>query len=294
MVVKWKYLARSFTISQNLRVRDKICLKMRAPRMIDGEGRHWPKPLTIPRDRVRELEGVIAKLSTELSLRCAQIADLYNMRQQQEVELLNSCDEIDRLGKVIEELQRKLVWCASDATVENQKLVLLASENSTLRLQLENVQNEVALANQQHRNEFNQLSEQFNGQIRIFEEISIERNKDVENLEALRANLTNQVHDLTKMVDSFECDKKYSREKIIGHAVEAFETILMVERKSSETKIRELTDELQRERLNHSTAVCASGATRKDIVIPFSKHFSQRSQPISPQQDISNTTQKCG
>jgi chromosome segregation ATPase len=260
----------------------------------DGEGRRWPKPLTIPRDRIRELEGAIAKLSTELTLRCAQVADLYNIRQQQEAELLNSCDEIDQLGKVIEEIQRKLVWCESDAAVENHKLVLLASENNALRLQLENVQREVALANQQHQNELNQLSDKFNGQIRIFEETAIERNKDLENLEASRAKLTTRIHDLTIMVDSFECDKKHSREKFIGHAVETFETILMVERKSAESKIRELTDELRRERLNHSTAVCASGPTRKDIVIPFSRRFPQQSQPISSEHDKSHTTQKCG
>ena len=54
--------------------------------------------------RSRALEEMITKQSAEINLRCAQVADLYNLQQRQANELQVACEEIDRLSGTISTL----------------------------------------------------------------------------------------------------------------------------------------------------------------------------------------------
>jgi len=104
---------------------------------LDAEGRRWPKPLTVPRDRVGELENTIANLSAELTFRCTQISELYHIRQQQGTDLLIACDEIDRCSKSIDALYDTMTQCEHDAAAGKKMLIQLEKENIALRLQLD-------------------------------------------------------------------------------------------------------------------------------------------------------------
>ena len=258
----------------------------------DSDGRRWPKPLDIPRDRVGELERTIATLSEEITQRCTQVADLCNIRQQQEGELLNSCDEIDRLTETIEVLQNKLILYERDATVSNQGFAQLVRENDDLRLQIESISQDALRENQQYHNELNQLNENFGRKMKLVEETLIERKKQIEHLEESRAILINRVDTLTKIANAYELDKNRSREEFIAHAVETLETLLMVERKSAESKIRELTEELRRERLKSSTTKCASVPAAENKIIPFSKPTTHYHNQNLSQEIVPITTQK--
>lgn len=115
---------------------------------VDFDGRRWPRLVTLPRDRMRELENAIETLSAQLALRCTQVADLSHIREQQAKDLLVSCDEIDRLGAIVGVLHSKIAALENGAVVREQTLSRLEKENIAFGLDIE-----------QARQEFVELSE---------------------------------------------------------------------------------------------------------------------------------------
>jgi len=111
---------------------------------LDFEGRRWPTLSPIPRDRISELENTIEKLSTELALRCTQVADLYNIREQQANDLLISCDEIDRLGASVGALHDRIAVLENDAIPREKAFLQLDKENIGFRLELDKSRKEFA------------------------------------------------------------------------------------------------------------------------------------------------------
>jgi chromosome segregation ATPase len=111
---------------------------------LDADGRHWPKFLSAPRNRVSELEGRLTEQSAEITLRCTQIADLSNIRQQQDSELLNACDEIERLSEFIVVLQDTTTQHMTEAAATRQRLIYSDNEKLTLRVQLDKALKEYA------------------------------------------------------------------------------------------------------------------------------------------------------
>jgi chromosome segregation ATPase len=108
----------------------------------DAEGRRWPELPIIPQNRIAELESKIAKQSAELTQRCAQVADLCNIREQQAIDLLNACDQIDLLSDSIARLQDTITQHETEAAATKQKLILSDIEKCALRAQLENARGE--------------------------------------------------------------------------------------------------------------------------------------------------------
>jgi hypothetical protein len=111
---------------------------------LDADGRRWPTLLPVQRDCKNELENKIKELSAELSLRCIQIADLCNMRQQQDSELEAARDVINNIGKSITALQDAIAKHESEAAAAQQALALSKQENTALRMQLEKMKKESA------------------------------------------------------------------------------------------------------------------------------------------------------
>jgi chromosome segregation ATPase len=303
---------------------------------LDTDGRRWPTLSSASNERVNELEVKIENLSAELSLRCTQVADLYNERQQQAGELLTACDEIDRLSKVIDTFQGTMAQRDAEDAAANQKLALLDKENISLRLQLEKARKESADAMQRlpsfetalndreaaivaaresnsklkaeltaakaetarlmaaiekttrlHGDELDQQTAQLKDQIRMLESATAERDMQVRALEKARINLADRCDVLTKSVEALESVQKNGREKVISQSVEVLETLLKVERETAEIKIKELTAELQRERLEHSAAERASAGIRENIVRLLPKLVELRNRPASPEPDAS-------
>lgn len=110
----------------------------------DADGRRWPTLLPAPRNIKSELENKIKELSVELTLRCVQIADLCNLRQQQDADLQAARDVIDSLDKSITMLQGAIAKHESEAAAAQQALALANQENTALRRQLEKMQSDSA------------------------------------------------------------------------------------------------------------------------------------------------------
>jgi hypothetical protein len=111
---------------------------------LDFEGRRWPTLPAMPRDRLSEQENTIENLSAQLALRCTQVADLSNIREQQAKDLLMSFDEIDRLSASVEALHSKIAALENYAVVREQALSQLEKENICFRLELEKSRRESA------------------------------------------------------------------------------------------------------------------------------------------------------
>jgi chromosome segregation ATPase len=121
------------------RRREKVTLKTSA---LDAEGRCWPILSAPPANRVSELESTVAELRTELSLRCTQVADLYNKQQGQESDVLDACDEINRLVECIDTLQGTIIRREAEAATADKRIITLENENVGLRVKLESTQRE--------------------------------------------------------------------------------------------------------------------------------------------------------
>ena len=268
----------------------------------DAEGRHWPVLPAIPQNDISALEKTIAKQSAELNLRCTQVADLYNVQQQQANELQTACEEIDRLSGTISTLLDTAAQYETEAVATKKKLTLLENEKAALRAQLDKAledsskmtqrllavetafnDRETSVASalekaeslkaelttelaerfklvaaaerqkQRHRVELNQLKSGFESQIRKSETLVVSQDVQIKGLEEVR-------------------DRAVKR-------VEILEALLRSEREGAQFKIKELTEELQRERLGHSAEDRAAAAMRKEIVFLLPKLAARKDQP---------------
>lgn len=111
---------------------------------LDPDGRRWPKLPSVPPTPVNALENTLAEQSAELALRCAQIADLCNVRQQQATELQIACDEIERLCESITVLEDTVAQRESETAAAMQDIMRSEKEKLALRAQLDQAQRESA------------------------------------------------------------------------------------------------------------------------------------------------------
>jgi chromosome segregation ATPase len=173
-------------------------------------------------------------------------------------------------------------------------IVAARESNSKLKAELTAAKAETAKlmaaiekANRLHGDELDQQTTQLKDQIRMLGSATAERDMQVRALEKARINLADRCDVLTKSVEALESVQKNGREKVISQSVEVLETLLKVERETAEIKIKELTAELQRERLEHSAAERASAGIRENIVRLLPKLVELRNRPASPEPDAS-------
>jgi chromosome segregation ATPase len=251
------------------------------------DARAWPVVAAPQQRNVSALEDMIAKQSAELNLRCTQVADLYNLQQRQANELQVACEEIDRLSGTIATLLEKNAQQDADAAEAAQQIALLESEKTALRVRLETAladasdlsqrllsvetafnDRETSLASaqekidtlnseliaasadtfkivavttgekQRYRSELNQQKASFEARIKALEATASAQDTQVKTLEEARTRLARRV--------------------------EILETLRKSERETAEFKIKELTEELQRERLGHSAEQRAFAALRQE------------------------------
>jgi chromosome segregation ATPase len=314
---------------------------------LDADGRRWPTHLPAPRDSKNELENKIKELSAELSSRYIQIADLSNVRQQQDSDLEAAREVINNIGKSVAALQDAIANHESEAAAAQQALAqskqektalaaaaqqalaLSKQENATLRMQLEKVKKEsatslkhslsvevafndreVAIASaretieflrrdvaartmeasglrakikeedRRHCNELKQQDAHFKIQIKKLEAMVAERDMRIEELDKTHFKLAERCDGLAKTVNTLESTKRSAGEKTKyqNDRVERLETLLRVEREAAEIKIKDLTTELQRERLARSAAETRAVTAQNDIVPLSPKLAARRSQ----------------
>ena len=110
----------------------------------DADGRYYPRLVSIPRDRVCELELALKEQWTELSARCTQIADLCNVQRQQSEELKLAREAIEGLDKSVSLLQTALAQQESEAVAAQRALSQAQAEKAALASQLENAKGDSA------------------------------------------------------------------------------------------------------------------------------------------------------
>jgi chromosome segregation ATPase len=134
--------------------------------------------------------------------------------------------------------------------------------------------------NRRHSNELNQQDAHFRIQIKKLEAMVAERNMRLEELDKTHSKLVERCNGLAKTVDVLERTKQSAgeRSKSQNDLVERLETLLRVEREAAEIKIRDLTAELQRERLARSAAETRSVTLQNDIVPLSPKLAAHRSR----------------
>ncbi len=253
----------------------------------DANARPWPAVALPPQRNISALEDTIAKQSAELNLRCTQVADLYNLQQRQANELQVACEEIDRLSGTIAKLLDKTAQQDAEAEAAKKQTALLEDEKTALRVRLEmalaessdvsqrllsietafndrettlasamekidSLNSELIAASadtfkvvavttsekQRYRSELNQQKASFEARIKSLETAAAAQGTQVKSLEETRARLAKRV--------------------------EILETLRKSERETAEFKIKELTEELQRERLGFSAQQRAFAALRNE------------------------------
>lgn len=68
-----------------------------------------------PRERADEMAAAVESIASQLARRCAQVADLHDINDRQITDLNAACDEIERLSKIVIELDALVTQ--SDATI---------------------------------------------------------------------------------------------------------------------------------------------------------------------------------
>jgi chromosome segregation ATPase len=270
--------------------------------LLDVNARSWPAVAVPQHSNISALEETIAKQSAELNLRCTQVADLYNVQQRQANDLQVACEEIDRLSGTISTLLHKTAQQECDAEAATKQIALLESEKADLRAQLDKTlrdscevsrrllsietafnDRETTLASalekidslnseliaasadtfkivavttgekQRYRSELNQQKASFEARIKTLESAAATQDAQIKNLEEVRARLAKRV--------------------------DILETLRKSERETAEFKIKELTEELQRERLGYSAEQRAFAALRNETTFLSPVPVSQNNQP---------------
>jgi hypothetical protein len=191
-----------------------------------------------------------------------------------------------RLLDVETELNNKTVDIATtQETVEQQKAELATLQAEKLRMETTIEEK----ANLRYRDELKQQSWLFDIQILELRTIVAGRDRKIKDLEAAQAELTARFECLSKTAATFEGTQQIAKNKIRSQAenIEFLETLLRVERETSEAKMRALIKEFQQERLEHYAKEQASAEIRKDTILVLPKLAMRRNESYAPEQNAS-------
>jgi len=276
--------------------------------VLDAHARAWPVVAVQQHRNISALEDTIAKQSAELNLRCTQVADLYNLQQRQANELQVACEEIDRLSGTIASLLEKTAQQNAEAEVAKNQIALLETEKTALRARLE-----TALADS------SDLSQRLLSVETAFNDRETSLASALEKIDALNSELIAASADTFKIVAVTTGEKQRYRSELnqqkasfeariktlevtasaqdaqvktleeartrLARRVEILETLRKSERETAEFKIKELTEELQRERLGHSAEQRTFAALRDEttslLPTPVAKINEPRAAGIS-------------
>jgi chromosome segregation ATPase len=108
----------------------------------DPEGEFSPRPLNAPHRDISALENTIARQSSELNLRLAEVLELYSVQSRHTDELQTAHEEIDRLEQTISALQSSATQQRMDSTAAQDKIACLENDKAVLRAQLNQVLDE--------------------------------------------------------------------------------------------------------------------------------------------------------
>ena len=228
--------------------------------------RIWP---TVQDEDILALENTIARQSEELNRRLTEVIDLYNFQQQLTNELHAARREIDRLNQAVLELEQTTARHKTDVAAAHDKIALLENEKADLREQLDRALQDsnvltgrlLAMETTFKVREKNVVSalQQVNLMNSELTVASAERFKLVAALQAERKQHRSALSEKTSILEdkarraaaAAESQEKQiknlqdSRSKL-NERVEVLEALLKSEREVAESRIKRLTEELQR------------------------------------------------
>jgi chromosome segregation ATPase len=270
--------------------------------LFDANARAWPV-VAVPQHRnISALEVTIAKQSAELNLRCTQVADLYNLQQRQANELQVACEEIDRLSDTISTLLDKTAQQEADAQAAAKQIALLESEKAILHAQLEKTLRDSC-----------EVSRRLLSAETAFNDRETTLASALEKIDALNSELIAASADTFKIVAVTTGEKQRYRSELnlqktsleariktlesaaavqdtqvktleeartrLARRVEILETLRKSEREAAEFKIKDLTEELQRERLGYSAQQRAFTTLRNETTSLLPMPVAQSNEP---------------
>jgi chromosome segregation ATPase len=245
-------------------------------------------------DRLSEsiagLQGTIVQHETETAAAKQKLILLDNerfaLRAQLDKVKVECADLLQRSLRAETALNDKnIVIASAQEKIENLKAKLIAIPAETIRLTTA-IKEE---ANTRHRHELNQQRAHFDNQVKKLDGVIAKRDMLLKDLEIVRAELAERCNDLSKTVSALESGRQFAQERIelqTGH-IQAIETMSRIEREAMELKIKELTVELQCERVEHSAAERMSAAIRKNIVLLLPRLAARRNPPLLREQEKS-------
>lgn len=192
-----------------------------------------------------------------------------------------------QLEKVKKESATSLKHSLSVEVAFNDREVAIASARETIEflrrdvaartMEATSLRATIKEENRRHCNELKQQDAHFKIQIKKLEAMVAERDMRLEELDKTYSKLVERCNGLAKTVNALESTKRSAGEKTKyqNDRVERLETLLRVEREAAEIKIKDLTTELQRERLARSAAETRSVTAPNDIV-PLSPKLAAR------------------
>lgn len=149
---EWKMHARfhSARRGENVDAFDIVDLIEQTKAVGDADGVRKLKVSNAPRDDVDEPDTVIEELRKELSNRCIQIADLYNIQRQQVDALQVARDVIEDLDESVRSLREALAQHDNEVAAAKQALSRSEEEKNALQEGLEKTEKELAELMQKH------------------------------------------------------------------------------------------------------------------------------------------------
>ena len=226
------------------------------------------------------LKGEIGKHASEASAARQELArsnrENVTLRMQLEKMKSESAAALNRSLKVeVAFNDREVAVASARETIEflRRDVAAKAAEASNLRATIKEI-------NRRHLDELNQKDINFRIQFKKFEVMLAERDMQLKTLDKIHSKLVERYNDLANNMDTIESTERIAGEKTKSQneLVELLEASLRAERESAEIKIKELTEELQRERSERSAEKSNAAAAQKDAVLLSPKFAARRSR----------------
>ena len=226
-------------------------------------------------------ENMISGIQVAIAERDQKIIDLEDSR----AELSARCDDLSKTVASLEGTQQD-----GQKTIQSQAEYIERLEKKSAAAQAEAIRiAELAeeKANLHYRDKLKQQIAHFENTISQIQAVVAERDRKIMDLEKARTELAARCDGLSKTVNSLEDSRQHAQESLKSQAeyLEFLETVLRVERETSEARINELTEEFQRERLQLQANEHASAEIRKNIVLLLPKLAERRDGHTEAAQD---------
>lgn len=299
------------------------------PDSLDGNSRDrgWPTLPMPARTAPPALEKKLAEQTRELTLRCAQVAELHAQHAQQAAELQLAKDEIARLAETIAPLHDELAQRDAAAVEQQKQLAVILRDNANLRDKLATAQDqtrelaeklvtlkaayddretvaasalaELDVANAKLANVADQ-AEALAGAVKTVE---LHRQSESQKLAAtiqeqagkidtlftdqsmqfrVRDKLAKQCEELARTIGHLESEQRQTKTELEFQAgmSEFLETVLRVERETTDEKIKQLTEALEREQAARIATDRASAAMRQEIAALLAQLTTRRLKSV--------------